>query len=33
VDGWEGRRSLELIRAIYLSGRTGQVVKLPLREV
>lgn len=33
VDGWEGRRSLELIRAIYLSGRTGQVVRLPLREV
>jgi len=32
VDGWEGRRSLELIRAIYFSGSTGQVVKLPLRE-
>ncbi len=33
VDGAEGRRSLELIRAIYHSSRTGRVVKLPLAEV
>ncbi|MEM2795430.1 MAG: Gfo/Idh/MocA family oxidoreductase, partial [Thermofilaceae archaeon] len=32
VDGIEGRRSLELIKAVYQSGRTGQVVKLPLGE-
>ena len=33
VDGREGRRSLEVIRGIYLSGRTGQVVRFPLKEV
>jgi UDP-N-acetyl-2-amino-2-deoxyglucuronate dehydrogenase len=32
VDGYEGRRSLEVIRAIYLSSATGDVVKLPLKE-
>lgn len=32
VDGYEGRRSLEIIRAIYKSSSTGEVVKLPLRE-
>ena len=32
VDGVEGRKSLEIVRAIYLSGRTGHVVELPLRE-
>ncbi|HDD33589.1 MAG TPA: Gfo/Idh/MocA family oxidoreductase [Thermofilaceae archaeon] len=32
VDGVEGRRSLEVIRAIYLSGRSGEVVELPLKE-
>lgn len=32
VDGYEGRRSLELIRAIYRSSTTGEVVKLPLKE-
>jgi predicted dehydrogenase len=30
VDGYEGRRSLELILAIYSSSRRGNVVKLPL---
>ncbi|MGO9598044.1 MAG: Gfo/Idh/MocA family protein [Isosphaeraceae bacterium] len=32
VDGREGRKSVEIIRAIYQSARTGQVVKLPLVE-
>ena len=32
VDGYEGRRSLEVIRAIYRSSATGEVVKLPLKE-
>jgi predicted dehydrogenase len=32
VDGREGRKSVEIIRAIYQSARTGQVVKLPLIE-
>ncbi|MEM3546067.1 MAG: Gfo/Idh/MocA family oxidoreductase [Candidatus Bathyarchaeia archaeon] len=32
VDGYEGRRSLELIRAIYRSSATGSVVELPLKE-
>jgi predicted dehydrogenase len=32
VDGREGRKSVEIIRAIYQSARTGQVVKLPLEE-
>ncbi|MEM2849127.1 MAG: Gfo/Idh/MocA family oxidoreductase [Candidatus Bathyarchaeia archaeon] len=32
VDGYEGRRSLELIRAIYKSSATGEVVNLPLKE-
>lgn len=29
-DGWEGRRSLELLTAIYRSAQTGQPVALPL---
>lgn len=33
VDGLEGRRSLELIRAIYASARLHQPVKMPLAEV
>ncbi|MEM2186783.1 MAG: Gfo/Idh/MocA family oxidoreductase [Thermofilaceae archaeon] len=33
VDGREGRRSLELIRAIYASAKLHQPVKLPLVEV
>ncbi|MCX8179818.1 MAG: Gfo/Idh/MocA family oxidoreductase [Thermofilaceae archaeon] len=33
VDGYEGRRSLEVIRAIYFSSWSGQVVTLPFREV
>ena len=32
VDGREGRKSVEIIRAVYQSARTGQVVKLPLDE-
>ena len=32
VDGYEGRRSLEIIRAIYRSSATGEVVSLPLKE-
>ncbi len=32
VDGLEGRRSLEVIRAIYYSGMTGQIVKFPFKE-
>ncbi len=30
VNGEEGRKSLELMMAIYQSGRTGQLVSLPL---
>ncbi|MFL6554914.1 MAG: Gfo/Idh/MocA family protein [Bacillus sp. (in: firmicutes)] len=32
VDGNEGRKTLELITAIYQSSSTGQTVKLPLDE-
>ena len=32
VDGYEGRRSLEVIRAIYKSSSTGEPVNLPLKE-
>lgn len=32
VDGREGRRAVELILAIYESGRTGRPVALPLRS-
>lgn len=32
VDGRDGRRSVEIIRAIYLSAQTGQMVRLPLNE-
>ena len=31
VDGAQGRRTVELISAIYQSGHTGSKVKLPLR--
>ena len=30
VDGEEGRKSVELILAIYKSAWTGKIVKLPL---
>lgn len=30
VDGAEGRRSVEIILAIYQASRTGRSVKLPL---
>lgn len=32
VDGREGRKAVEIIRAIYQSARTGQTVKLPLEN-
>ena len=32
VDGREGRKSVEIIRAIYRSARTGQLVRLPLED-
>lgn len=32
VDGREGRKSVEIIRAIYLSARTGKPVTLPLDD-
>ncbi len=32
VDGREGRKSVEIIRAIYRSARSGQAVGLPLAE-
>jgi UDP-N-acetyl-2-amino-2-deoxyglucuronate dehydrogenase len=32
VDGREGRKAVELIRAIYRSARTGQAVRLPLTD-
>ncbi len=31
IDGYEGRRSVEVIRAIYKSAKTGKAVGLPLR--
>ena len=32
IDGEEGRKSVELILAIYKSSWTGKVVKLPLKS-
>lgn len=32
VDGREGRKSVEIIRAIYRSAKTGSMVKLPLED-
>jgi UDP-N-acetyl-2-amino-2-deoxyglucuronate dehydrogenase len=32
VDGREGRKSVEIIRAIYRSAQTGQVVTIPLDD-
>lgn len=32
VDGKEGRKSVEIIRAIYRSAKTGTLVKLPLSD-
>jgi predicted dehydrogenase len=32
VDGREGRKSVEIIRAIYRSARSGQAVRLPLEQ-
>jgi UDP-N-acetyl-2-amino-2-deoxyglucuronate dehydrogenase len=32
VDGREGRKSVEIIRAIYRSAQSGRVVSLPLHE-
>ncbi len=32
IDGYEGRRSVEIILAIYKSAATGRTVKLPLKS-
>ena len=32
IDGSEGRRSVEIIRAIYKSAKTGKTVNLPLKS-
>ena len=32
IDGPEGRRSVEIILAVYKSARTGKVVELPLKK-
>jgi predicted dehydrogenase len=32
IDGREGRKSVEIIRAIYRSARTGAAVALPLED-
>ena len=32
VDGWEGRKSLEIVRAIYLSSQTGKRIHFPVHE-
>ena len=32
IDGYEGRRSVEIIRAIYKSAKSGRTVKLPLKS-
>ena len=32
IDGREGRKAVEIIRAIYLSAQAGRVVTLPLEE-
>lgn len=32
VDGYEGRRSVEIILAIYKAGETGRAVQLPLKS-
>ena len=33
VDGKAGREALELVMAVYLSSKTGEKVKLPLKDV
>lgn len=33
INGYEGMKSLEIIKAIYLSSNTGQFIKLPLNQV
>jgi len=32
VNGLEGRKALEIIRAIYKSAKAGRAVKFPIRE-
>jgi UDP-N-acetyl-2-amino-2-deoxyglucuronate dehydrogenase len=32
VDGREGRKSVEIIRAIYESAKTGRAVQLPYED-
>jgi hypothetical protein len=31
IDGHEGRRSVEIILAVYKAAETGKTVKLPLK--
>ena len=32
VDGREGRKALEIVRAIYQSAKTGKIVRVPVKE-
>ena len=32
VDGREGRKALEIVRAIYQSAKTGEIVRFPVKE-
>ena len=32
IDGYEGRKSVEVILAIYQAAKTGRVVRLPLKR-
>jgi len=32
VDGVEGRKSLEIVRAIYLSSKIGESIYFPFRD-
>ncbi|MGN6533213.1 MAG: Gfo/Idh/MocA family oxidoreductase, partial [Ginsengibacter sp.] len=29
IDGWEGRKSVEIVLAIYESARSGKIVEFP----
>jgi hypothetical protein len=32
VDGYEGRRSVEIILGIYQAAETGRAIRLPLKS-
>lgn len=32
IDGIEGRKALEIVRAIYISGRKGEKINFPIKE-